>query len=875
MDIRIRDTENIADEFSAKKKSKFKSLKKFFGRKKTKETLASTGKFRLKQSQSTSDVTYPEFADVDSENEIGSSAGILGSRAVSHDSIFIPELAQETAKPVRVFSQESVSDRIKALQLKLQANLKPGLSPFGILGKRTDDAGTSSEDDGLPRSPPELSLYMHEVTKPKFSDYHHSTFSLVGTGSEEDEQISSGHSSRPLSPEEKPSSNIRVPSAGRRANSSISQSPDFDSPPQLYIFLDSSAAKHRLSVRPPNQRSCTTRRPSASVLDESVITTTFTEVEDENVMEEAFTKSTSDNQEMVIDKNALLDTSQSIQENEVGPGNITEIQSQLIQEEAVVSSSVLELISVVTSQFQDATSSPDIKLQNKLLEDSQDNKNACSLSILEGNLYDEVQVKTNISKEEGLAQSLRSEKSILKDHRKYAQEKVNAESDVSSPPSNIYQTVHLPDESAPEPLPTEDLQLSCRNTAEQSLADKENIKHLEKAAGELCTQRKFFVSSAWERPRTGSFTLKGNIENETFKNMKFSLTNSGLSVHERMKEEPIFSATRIESRASGRKKETFPDSENTSVDKVILRHIPLPQSSVPASRDLPMVTDLQTCSESKNPFFVKLRSTSFSFRYREGINSDSVRLKRHSAEINLENTGCSLFSKDELLEVSKTTKHFPSFRNEKQKNQTNSCELTQSKPPLPKKPVLQNNIGTDNATKKEASTCVSDLEKKDHKLEKTPPDRRSSLHKTGKNSPSPIAAPESINGMESKFQTSWKSTARQKPRALKEEPFPAKLKSANQDDGNQTREKVEANLKQSVELIQNKPANAVAEFHGQLKEPKRSTPSVPLHALQLSSHVEKEGTTTQRQVTLSAEPSWMELAKKKSQAWSDMPQKIK
>ncbi|KAE8625604.1 hypothetical protein XENTR_v10006333 [Xenopus tropicalis] len=885
MDIRIRDAENLVDDFPVKKKSKFKSFKKFFGKKKRKETLSSTGKGSLKQSQSTTDVTYPEFAhaDCDSEDEIGSSAGILGSRAVSHDSIFIPELAQETAKPVRVFSQENVSDRIKALQLKLQANLKPGLSPFGILSKRTDDAGTSSEDDGLPRSPPEMSLYMHEVTKAKFSDNHHSTFSLAGTGSEEDEQISSGHSSRPLSPEEKSSSNIRVPSTGRGANNSSLQSPDFDSPPQLCSFLDSSAAKHRLSVRPRNQRSCTTRRPSASVLDESVITTTFTEVEDENIMEEAFTKSTNDNREKVIDTNppAVFDTPQSIQETEmeVCPGSITEIQSQLIQEEVVISSD----IDFITVQSQDATSCPDLKLENKFVEDLEDIKTECSLSIVEGDICNEVQINTDFSKEDGLAQSLRSEKSILEDHRKSlesTEEKVNENPfvgpDVTSPPSNICQTVHLPDKSAPEPLPSEDLSLSdtekSRNTPEQSLVDRENIKKEDKAGGELCTQRKFSVSSAWERPRTSSLILKGNIENETFKNMKFSLPKSGLSISERIKDEPRFSSTRTESRASGRKKETFADSESTSMDKAILSHIP--QGSVPASSDLLMVTDLQTYPENKNPFFVKLRSTSFSFRYREGINADSVRLKRHSAEINLENTGCSSFSKDELLEASKTETHLPSFRNEKQKNKTNFSELIHSKPPLPKKPVLQNIIGADNVTKKDSSTCVSDLEKKDCKMEKPPPDVRTSLHKTGKSTSFAIATPESSNRTESKVQTSWKSSARQKPRGLKEEPVPGELKSANQDAGNQKKEVIKTSLKPTVDLIQNKPANIVAEFHGQdtkaaLKEPSQRASTLSLPAL------EKEDKTPQRQGIQSGEPSWMELAKKKSQAWSDMPQKIK
>lgn len=48
------------------------------------------------------------------------------------------------------------------LKLKLQPTMKLGPPPpFGLHAKRTEDAGTSSEDDGLPRSLPEMSL-LHE-----------------------------------------------------------------------------------------------------------------------------------------------------------------------------------------------------------------------------------------------------------------------------------------------------------------------------------------------------------------------------------------------------------------------------------------------------------------------------------------------------------------------------------------------------------------------------------------------------------------------------------------------------------------------------------------------------------------------------------------
>ena len=47
-------------------------------------------------------------------------------------------------------------------KLKLQPTMKLGPPPpLRLHAKRTEDAGTSSEDDGLPRSPPEMSL-LHE-----------------------------------------------------------------------------------------------------------------------------------------------------------------------------------------------------------------------------------------------------------------------------------------------------------------------------------------------------------------------------------------------------------------------------------------------------------------------------------------------------------------------------------------------------------------------------------------------------------------------------------------------------------------------------------------------------------------------------------------
>lgn len=43
-------------------------------------------------------------------------------------------------------------------QLKLQQQNMRLAPPLSIPGKRMEDSGTTSEDDGLPRSPPEMSF---------------------------------------------------------------------------------------------------------------------------------------------------------------------------------------------------------------------------------------------------------------------------------------------------------------------------------------------------------------------------------------------------------------------------------------------------------------------------------------------------------------------------------------------------------------------------------------------------------------------------------------------------------------------------------------------------------------------------------------------
>ncbi|KFO92193.1 Uncharacterized protein KIAA1211-like, partial [Buceros rhinoceros silvestris] len=242
-----------------KKKSKFKSFKKFFGKKKRKETSAS-GSSSLKLFQSTSDVvaSHNMHINYDSEDELETHKGIMGSRALSHDSIFIPETGQEPARPVRVFSQENISDRIRALQLKLQPTMKLGPPPpFGLHAKRTEDAGTSSEDDGLPRSPPEMSL-LH-------GNLNSGTTTRVSSSNVDKNQHGNTKTEAP-----------------QISDSTTSPVADFDTPPELSSCLDSSAAKHKLLIKPRNQRSSKMRRFSQRTRSESLTDLSCTPEEEED-----------------------------------------------------------------------------------------------------------------------------------------------------------------------------------------------------------------------------------------------------------------------------------------------------------------------------------------------------------------------------------------------------------------------------------------------------------------------------------------------------------------------------------------------------------------------------------------------------------------
>lgn len=894
MDSKVREGDSLVDDNSAKKKFKFKSFKKFFGLKKRKETLPSLGSSGLK-SQSAGDVTVPDSGntDYDSEDDLETAAGVLGSRAVSHDSIFIPEIAQETTRPVRVFSQENVSDHIKALQLKLQSNIRIGPPPLGFLSRRTEDPGTSSEDDGLPRSPPEMSL-IHGSIKTRFSDIHrhHSSLSLGGTGSEEDEQNSSETSSRPLSPEENTPKDTPKSLVERRDSEILSPSADFSNPPQFSSFLDNSAARHRLSVKPRNQRLSKTRRPSAVLQEESFAG--LNSMEEEDVTEPSPEKTDNSTADILTPNKDDCDNDSSpsanttllnVEEKKEVAAKITAVsESQTLQEKLQDPKAELRL------QSENIQSAPTVALgeQIKVSDELAGGPDLKAKEITSSNLSAILKNASPISPlPNSKKQSIKTVKGPGDNHEKQSNTQEIAGPVKTSPSAHFEESLQFR-----RSLFRHSLSERSQNASEQLLSDKENnnkLYNLEKKAErsptEAGNQRKFSVSSAWERPRTNSFNLKANSEADAEKATKLSLPKPGLSKTENIKEEDKTAATpQTENKLTGRKKETLADSETAPSDKPFSGNITSVQSTVPATGDLSLATDIQTATEDKNPFF-KLRPTSLSLRYREGMSPVTTTVKRHSAELKQEKTGFVSLSKDEVQEAG----HVDPTASSKSEIKEDAIEVAQTKPPLPKKPVLQNITVADNNTNKEMAEKEPSQEKKS-KLsevinERRMSERRLSLQKSIDNSPPAVVPAEPSKGGENKVnQPSWMSMARQKQLSFKDEHPVYKQRTANQEADKQNKERTEVNLKQQVDQIQNKTTiTAVAVVPEETKtdtnEPRRraNTLPYPVPGTQLSLLTEKEEKVISKRPTLSVseEPSWMELAKKKSQAWSDMPQIIK
>ncbi|XP_062440877.1 acrosomal protein KIAA1210 homolog isoform X2 [Rhea pennata] len=238
--VQLPETGDTAEECTGRKKSKFQTFKNFFAKKKRKEPPAPRGESNLKPSQSSSDVSISvlDSTVLHSPKEAGLK-GSMGHKALSHDSVFIFESSPGSVS-ADTSSQENIPGRVKTLQLQLQQNIRLGSPPLVITGRKMEDAGAVSEDDGLPRSPPDISS-LHEVL------------------TDSARKITSGDSSRPISP----SSSAVLGAPGSRGRSFLPV--DFTIPASPLGCLDTSAARHRIAINPRKQKGFASKNQQTQV----------------------------------------------------------------------------------------------------------------------------------------------------------------------------------------------------------------------------------------------------------------------------------------------------------------------------------------------------------------------------------------------------------------------------------------------------------------------------------------------------------------------------------------------------------------------------------------------------------------------------------
>ncbi|XP_069603184.1 acrosomal protein KIAA1210 homolog isoform X1 [Ranitomeya imitator] len=367
---RTVEAEETHEECSGKKKSKFQAFKKLFVKKKRKEPATPSRESNLKPSQSSTDVSASGASTVAFHvDEEKVAKANMGNKAVSHDSVFILEMESSVKEDI---SQECTPGKVKALQLQLQQNIRIGSPPQVIVPKKLEDSGALSEDDGLPRSPPEITS-LHEILaqssgKTSVSAQRRSSISLGGTDSEDDPE-SSELSSRPTSP-----LHSNVPSCPTSSVSHFTLA-DFTSPATSVSCLDNSAAKHKILVKPKKRRAPNmSGKPTQYTKETNNPAQMKKEEENYNMTEE---------QQPVKD----LDSEKVFVEHEAPSEEVKNIEDALLQkpnEDTIVS--VCDLQTDV-SQMNSKNSNAHLLLEATLLENqtwSFQNEEICSETDVDG-----------------------------------------------------------------------------------------------------------------------------------------------------------------------------------------------------------------------------------------------------------------------------------------------------------------------------------------------------------------------------------------------------------------------------------------------------------------------------------------------------------
>ncbi|KAK5869914.1 hypothetical protein PBY51_024592 [Eleginops maclovinus] len=221
---------SCAAEIERRRQGKFQPFRRLFGKKKKREAKGGFDGAELKASFSTGEVCNGVVSDNEESSQNLRELNPIGSRALSHDSIFIPEEPATEAGLDHSMSQENVSDKVRNLQKQIAQGIKFGQRPPS-LRKSEGDEGSSDEEE-VPRSPLKV-LAQVEVGQPNTEPKPVQGAHQAGAHST---PVKSLRSKRFLSP------------------TGTIESINLDAVPQSIPRLDNTAAKHKLSVKPKNQR---------------------------------------------------------------------------------------------------------------------------------------------------------------------------------------------------------------------------------------------------------------------------------------------------------------------------------------------------------------------------------------------------------------------------------------------------------------------------------------------------------------------------------------------------------------------------------------------------------------------------------------------
>ncbi|KAL4694484.1 hypothetical protein H8957_002412 [Semnopithecus entellus] len=922
MDIKLRETaEGLGEDSTGKKKSKFKTFKKFFGKKKRKESPSSTESSTWKQSQTRNEVIAIESGPVgyDSEDELEESRGTLGSRALSHDSIFIPESGQDPTRPVRVFSQENVCDRIKALQLKIQCNVKmgPPPPPGGLPAKRGEDAGMSSEDDGLPRSPPEMSL-LHDV----------------GPGTTIKVSV--------VSPDHVSDSTV----SARTSDSSLAPVADFSYPPESSSCLDNSAAKHKLQVKPRNQRSSKMRRLSSRAQSESLSDLTCTPEEEENeekpLLEVSPEESPSSGQQDVAPdrgpepgppaplpppggvraRRARLQHCQALRvslEEEGAPGEDPSSRPATPELAEPESAPVLRVEPPSPTEGpphpgpdggkQEGEAPPAGPCAPDTAEEvvcaPEDVASPFPTALPEGDTVppetDPTATSEGSSAPDGPDPSVPKEAEptppVLPDEEKgppgpAPEPGRGAETEPERGAGTEPESIGTDPSAAPAPSPP--APKSCLKhrpapaTAERAEAPPAGAERAaperkaERGGAELRGAKKFSVSSCRARPRPGA---SRPLERAS---CRLPLARSSPAWRSEAALDDLQGLPEPQHAKPGPRKpaECGPqDSGDRAASPAGPRRSPQEAAATPGTREPCPAAQEPAPSEDRNPFPVKLRSTSLSLKYRDGASQETKGVKRYSAEVRLERS-LTVLPKEEKCPLGTA----PALRgarapSDQGKGKARPPEPLSSKPPLPRKPLLQSFTLPHQPTPPDTGPGERDPRKEPRTAEKR------SLRRGAEKSLPPAATGPGADGQP---VPPWITVTRQKRRGTLDQPPNQEDKPGTRtlksEPGKQAkvperaqllREPVkQADFVRSKSFLITPVKPAVDRKQGaklNLKEGLQRGISLSHQNLAQSAvMMEKELHQLKRASYASTDqPSWMELARKKSQAWSDMPQIIK